>query len=114
MKTWAAFEDHELRFCGLKFPIAKLKGFSFKPVARKNVELTFSASIRSPSDQQINVLADMLHSDSALEVIAPPDLFDGIQPSEGMAAAAGKKQVTLSLVDNEDALYPKAEQPGRY
>lgn len=108
VKTWAVFEDHELRFCGLRFPIAKLKNFSFKPVAKKNVELTFSAAIRSPSDQQINVLAEMLHAGSALEVIAPPDLFDGIQPSEGMVAATGEKQVTLSLVDNEDALYPEA------
>lgn len=107
IKTWGVFEDHELHFCGLRFPIVKLKNFSFKPAAKRSVELTFSASIRSPSDQQINVLAEMLHAGSGLNVVAPPDLFDDM-PTNTIEFSAKEEQVSLPLECDDDVLYPEA------
>lgn len=76
MKSWAVFESHELNFGGLKLPLAKLKNFSFRPIAGGLVDLTFSASITEPSERQVNILVEMVRESSAVQVVAPPDLFD--------------------------------------
>lgn len=103
IKCSAYYEDHDLHFCGLDFKGVKLKNFSFTPTPKKNIELVFSASIKSPTNREINVLVEQLHEMSALQVIAPPDLFEH-QPD---IAHPQLKQPDL-LHSNSDLLYPEA------
>lgn len=74
--TWGIFDNHELKYGGLRFSSAKLHKFKFKPIAGGLVDLEFSASVKGPTDREVNLLVELLKEECRLEVAGPPDLFD--------------------------------------
>lgn len=74
--TWGIFDNHELKYGGLRFSSAKLHKFKFRPIAGGLVDLEFSASVKGPTDREVNLLVEMLKEECRIEVSGPPDLFD--------------------------------------
>lgn len=74
--TEGVFQDHQLSFATVKFDSVRIDKCQFKPISHERISLAFRASVISPQDSKVAILAELVKESGDLVVVSPPDMFD--------------------------------------
>lgn len=100
VKTWAEFEDCDLEIDSRPFSQVKIKNIRFKPVSNLKVLLTLSASISNVSNNELAVIANLLHEKTGCIIVGQPELDLKVSVDDkSKKKAKDEQQGFLSLVE---------------